>query len=174
MDLICSLYSWWEGFESSSLATVSMGFSCSFISPSACESSTGFAPGPALGVLVSALVKTKCRGCAAEWVAGALAALSTDQHWAGGWGSRKYGALSGFSSPLAALSQWRLCIGDSMVAWITGPWQCWLCRTAVGYCHRGYGAIRGFSSLWQLCSVRIEHEGGVASWVTGILAAPSV
>ena len=61
-----------------------------------------------------------------------------------------------------------------MVAWIMGPWQCWLCRTAVGYCHRGYGAIRGFSSLWQLCSVRTEHEGGAASWVTGILAAPSV
>ena len=41
MDLICSLYSWWEGFGSSSLATPPLGFNCDFISTSACESSTG-------------------------------------------------------------------------------------------------------------------------------------
>ena len=32
MDLICSLYSWWEGFGSSSLAILTLGFSCGFIS----------------------------------------------------------------------------------------------------------------------------------------------
>ena len=32
VDLICSLYSWWEGFGSSSLATLPLGFSCGFIS----------------------------------------------------------------------------------------------------------------------------------------------
>ena len=31
VDLICSLYSWWEGFESSSLATLPLGFNCGFI-----------------------------------------------------------------------------------------------------------------------------------------------
>ena len=31
-----------------------------------------------------------------------------------------------------------------------GPWQCQLCRSAGG-CHRGYGATRALSSLWQLC-----------------------
>ena len=28
VDLICSLYSWWEGFESSSLAGLPLGFNC--------------------------------------------------------------------------------------------------------------------------------------------------
>ena len=41
VDLISSLYVWWEGSESSSLATLPLGFSCGFISTSACESSSG-------------------------------------------------------------------------------------------------------------------------------------
>ena len=41
VDLICSLYSWWEGFGSSSLATLHLGFNCGFISTSTCGSSTG-------------------------------------------------------------------------------------------------------------------------------------
>ena len=28
VDLICSLYSWWEGYGSSSLAMLSLGFIC--------------------------------------------------------------------------------------------------------------------------------------------------
>ena len=36
VDLICSLYSWSEGFGSSSLATLPLGFNCGFISTSAC------------------------------------------------------------------------------------------------------------------------------------------
>ena len=47
VDLICSLYSWWEGFGSSSLATLPLGFNCGFISTSAC----GLAPEPALEAL---------------------------------------------------------------------------------------------------------------------------
>ena len=39
--LICSLYSWWEGLGSSSLATLPLGFSCVFISTSPCGSSNG-------------------------------------------------------------------------------------------------------------------------------------
>ena len=41
VDLICSLYSWWEGFVSSSLDTLPLGFNCGFISTSACGSATG-------------------------------------------------------------------------------------------------------------------------------------
>ena len=41
VGLICSLYSWWESFGSSSLATLPLGFNCGFISTSACGSSTG-------------------------------------------------------------------------------------------------------------------------------------
>ena len=39
VGLICSLYSWWEDFGSSSLATLPLGFNCGFISTSACGSS---------------------------------------------------------------------------------------------------------------------------------------
>ena len=35
VDLICSLYSWWEGFGSSSLATLPLGFNCGIISTTA-------------------------------------------------------------------------------------------------------------------------------------------
>ena len=41
MDLICSLYSWWEGFGSSSLVTLPLDFYCDFISIFACGLSTG-------------------------------------------------------------------------------------------------------------------------------------
>ena len=41
LDLTCSLYSWWDGFRSSSLAALPLGFNCGFISTSACGSSTG-------------------------------------------------------------------------------------------------------------------------------------
>ena len=41
VDLICSLYRWWESFGSSSSATLPLGFNCGFISTSACVSSTG-------------------------------------------------------------------------------------------------------------------------------------
>ena len=41
VDLICSLFSWWEGLGSSSLATLPLGFNCRFISTSKCGSSTG-------------------------------------------------------------------------------------------------------------------------------------
>ena len=36
VDLICCLYSWWEGFGSSSSATLPLDFNCGFISTSAC------------------------------------------------------------------------------------------------------------------------------------------
>ena len=43
MDLICSLYSWWEGFGSSSLATLPLGYNYGFIFASACGLCTGLA-----------------------------------------------------------------------------------------------------------------------------------
>ena len=48
VDLICSLYSWWEGFGSSSLATLPLGFNCGFISPLHVGRALGFAPEAAL------------------------------------------------------------------------------------------------------------------------------
>ena len=44
LDLICNLYSWWEGFESSSLVTLPLGFTFGFISPLHVDHPLGFAP----------------------------------------------------------------------------------------------------------------------------------
>ena len=48
VDLICILYSWWEGFGSSSLATLPLGFNCGFISTSDVDCPLGFVPEAAL------------------------------------------------------------------------------------------------------------------------------
>ena len=31
-----------------------------------------------------------------------------------------------------------------------------------------------FFALWQLCPVRVEHEGGAAAWLAGTLVVPSM
>ena len=77
VDLICSLYSWWEGFGSSSLATLPLGFNCGFISTPACGSSTGVCSGG----LEFAPVKARCGGGVAAWVSGVLAAPGTQGSW---------------------------------------------------------------------------------------------
>ena len=74
MDLICSLYSWWEGFGSSSLATLPLSVNCGFISSSALGSSTGVCSFGCPGGLGFAPVRDRCGGGAAAWVAGVLAA----------------------------------------------------------------------------------------------------
>ena len=42
VDLTCSWYGWWEGFGSSSLATLPLGFNCGFSSTSAHGGLLGF------------------------------------------------------------------------------------------------------------------------------------
>ena len=81
VDLICSLYSWWEGFGSSSFITLPLGFNCGFISTSVCGSSTGVCSCCCPGALGSAPVKARCGGGAAAWVAGVLAAPGTQGSW---------------------------------------------------------------------------------------------
>ena len=51
VDLICSLYSWWEGFGSSFLATLPLGFSCGLFPPLYMGRPLGFVPEAALEVL---------------------------------------------------------------------------------------------------------------------------
>ena len=41
VDLICSLYSWWKDFQSSSLAILPLELNCSFIPTTTCRLSTG-------------------------------------------------------------------------------------------------------------------------------------
>ena len=76
VNLICSLYSWWEGFKSSSLATLPLVFNC-FISTSACGSSTGVCSWGCPGGLGFAPVRARCGGGAGAWVAGVLASPGT-------------------------------------------------------------------------------------------------
>ena len=62
VDLICSLNSWGEGLGSSSLATLSLGFNCGFISTSACGSSMGVCSWGCPGGLGFAPVGARCGG----------------------------------------------------------------------------------------------------------------
>ena len=48
VDLICSLYSWWEGFGSSSLATLPLGLNVILFPPLHVGRPLGFAPEAAL------------------------------------------------------------------------------------------------------------------------------
>ena len=81
VDLICNLFNWWEGFGSSSLVTVPLGFSCGFISTSACGSSTGVCSWGCSVVLGFAFVRATCGGGAVAWVTGVLAAPGTQGSW---------------------------------------------------------------------------------------------
>ena len=80
-DLIYSLYSCWEGFGSSALVTLALCFICGFISTSTCGSSTGVCSWGCPGGLGVDLVRARCRGGAASWVAGVLAASGSQGSW---------------------------------------------------------------------------------------------
>ena len=81
VDLICSLYSWCEGFGSYSLATLPLGFNYGFISTSACGLSTGVCSWGCPGGLGFAPVRARCGGGTAAWVAEVLASPGTQGSW---------------------------------------------------------------------------------------------
>jgi len=83
VDLICSLYKWWKGFGSSSLATLPLGFHCGFISTCVCGPSTGVCSWGCPGGLGFVPVRARCGGGAAAWVAGLLAAPGIGQYTPG-------------------------------------------------------------------------------------------
>ena len=93
LDLICSLYSWQEGFASFSLVTLPLGFNCGFIFTSACGSSTGVCSWSCPGGPGLAPVRARCGGGAAAWVTGVVAAQGTQGSWRLGkqeiWCSRR-------------------------------------------------------------------------------------
>ena len=88
-DLICSLYSWWKDFQSSSLVTPSLGFSFGFIPTSACGPPTGVWSWGCLGALGSAPVRTRRRGGMTAWIVGAL--VAPNAQGGGGHRHRRYG-----------------------------------------------------------------------------------
>ena len=84
VDLICSLYSCWEGFGSSSLAALLLGFNCGFIPASARGSSTGVSSRGCPGGPGFAPVRARCGGDAVALVGGVLASPGTQESlWLG-------------------------------------------------------------------------------------------
>ena len=174
MDLICSLYSWWEGFGSSSLATLPLGVNCGFVSTSTSRSSTGVCSWGCPGGLGFAPVRARCGGGAAAWVAGVLAAPGTQESW---WlGQQEIQCSRRVWQPVLANMLQYSCLE------IPSPWQ----RSPAG--HTVYKVAKSRTQPKQSCMhrcktffaygssapVRVEREGGTATWLVGTLVAPSV
>ena len=81
VDLIFSLYSWWEDLGSSSLVTLPLGFNCGFSYISASGLSTGVCSWGCPGGLGFAPVRSRCGDGAISWVAGVLEAPGTQGSW---------------------------------------------------------------------------------------------
>ena len=96
VDLIWSLYSWWEGFGFSSLATPPLGFNCGFISTFAYGSYTRVCSRGCPGGLGFDPVRARCGGDAAAWVARVLAAPGTQGSWR--LGQQEISALEGYGN----------------------------------------------------------------------------
>ena len=80
MDLFCSLYSWWEGFESSALPTLPLVSIWVLFPPLHVGRPLGFALGASLEDLVCPC-EGQCGGDAAPWIAGVLTAPDTEGRW---------------------------------------------------------------------------------------------
>ena len=169
MDLICSLYSWWEGFASSSLASLRLGFSCGFISTSASGPSTWVCSwdcpgGLGFGPVRPGVEAVQMLGSQGFWQHQVLRGVS-------GQGRRKYSGLNGYGN-------WYWLICTSSLAWrtpsLTEAWQATVYRTAKsqtwlkGPCaHRR----KTFYACGSSAPARVEREGDAAAWLAGTLAA---
>ena len=80
-DLICSLYSWWKNFRSSSLVTPSLGFSLGFIPTAECGPPTGVWSWGCLGALGPAPVRIGHRGGMPAWITGILVVSNAQGSW---------------------------------------------------------------------------------------------
>jgi len=147
VDLICRLYSWWEGFWFSSLVTLPLGFNCGFISTSACGSSTGVCSWGCPGGLGFAPVRARCGGGAADGL----------QHQVlrevDGFGSSKYSALEVYGNQhwptLSSVLAWRTPLPDRE-AWPGSPQYTGSQR--FGHYKNDFVRVdTRLFCLWQLC-----------------------
>ena len=173
VDLICSLYSWCEGFVSYSLATLPLGFNYGFISTSACGLSTGVCSWGCPGGLGFAPVRARCGGGTAAWVAGVLASPGTQGSWWLGqqeiyWSRRVW-------QPVLANMLQCFCLENPP------PWQkpgrpqsIWWQRVGHDWSNPSCIDARLFFCLWHLC----PNKSWVWRWHSCLgcrdLAAPSV
>ena len=172
VDLICSLYSWWESFGSSSLVILPLGFNCGFISTFACGSYTGVCSWGFPGGLAFTPLKARCGSGAAAWVSGVLAAPCTQGSWWLGkqeiWCSRRV-----WQPVLANMLQYS-CLENPHDR---EAWQATVYRVAKSqtlpkqpYVHRS----KIFFPWGSSAPVRVDHEGGAAAWLMGTLVVQSV
>ena len=173
VGLICSLYSWWEGFGSSCLDTLPLGFHCGFISTSACGSSTGVCSWGCPGGPGFDPVGARCGSDAAAWVAGVLAAAGTQGSWR--LGQQKIKCFRRlWQSILANMPQYSCLENPS-------SWQ----RSLASHSLQGlkesntteatlHAWTQGIFACGSSAPVRVEREGGAAAWLAGTLVAPSV
>ena len=173
VDLIFSLYSWQEGFGSSSLGTLPPGFNFSFISTSACGSTTGVCSWGCPGGFGFVPVKARCGGSTAAWVTGVLAALGTQGSWR--LGQQEMQCSRRIWQPVLANTLLYSCLEkpfpdreaqQAIVCRVTKSWT--LPKQPCVHRHET------FSASGSSAPVRIESEGGTATWLVGTLVAPSV
>ena len=165
VDLIRSLYSWWEGYRSS-LATLPLGFNCGFISTSTCGLSTGVCSWGCPGGLGFAPVRARCGRSAPAWVTGfrQLQVL----RGVGSQGSRKYNALEGHGN-----QYWP--IHSSVLAWRSPsltekpgrPQSTGSQRVEHNQSDPACIDARLFFACGCSASVRDKHEGDAAAWLVG-------
>ena len=136
-----------EGFGSSSLATLPLGFNCGFISTSACGSSTGVCSRGCPGGLGFAPVRARYGGGAAVWVAGVLTAPDTQGSW---WLGQQAICSRWVRYPVLAKSLQYSCQDTPIPLPDREAWQAIVYRVARPKrpcMHR----CKTFFCLWQLC-----------------------
>ena len=143
VDLTCSLYSWWEGFGSSSLATLPLGFNCGFISTSA-----------------------RCGGSAAAWVSGVLAAPDTQGSWR--LGQKEIECSRRVWQPVLANMLQYSCLENTPDR---EAWQATVYRVTKSWTQPKRPQMHRCKTFFFSCGssapVRVECDGGTHAWVTG-------
>ena len=166
VDLIYSLYSWWEGFGSSSFVTLPLGFNCGFISTSARGSSTGVCSWGCPGGLGSAPVRARCGGGAAAWVTGVPAAPGTQGCWL--LGQQEIQCSRRVWQPVLAHTLLYSCLENPPTEKPGRPvYRVAKSRTRLKRpcaCRR-----KTYFCLWQLYPSEGECEGGASAWLARTL-----
>ena len=157
VDLIFSLYSWWEGFGSSSLDTLPLGFNRGLFPLLHVGCPLGFCSWGCPGGLGSAPVRARDGHGAAAWLAGVLEACLGQQEiqcsrriWQPALANTlQYSCLESplpawiylrLLLPVAVLPQWELRMKVAQLLGLQGPWQCQICRD-MDYCNAGVMAL---------------------------------
>ena len=173
VDLICSLYSWWEGFGSCSLTTLPLCFNCHFISASACQSYTGVCSLGCPGGLGFASVRARCGGGAATWVAGVLTAPSSQGSWQ--LGKQEIQCSRRVWQPVLANTLQYFCL-ENPPPW-QRIWQSTIYRVIMSQTLLEWHCAHRHKTFY-VCGSSVtsifECECGSAAWLSGTLLAPSV